>query len=172
MNSVDKMFYILRHYNSELESILNKTNSTCAHAYNTSVQTVLNQFHTLYLLTRVKKGIDHGDAFPLATNLTLGCDNNTCFNATMALLDSLIGASECDFAFSMFEGYQTTPFDSLIRGSRSLVSSRNAYLLSLIGTGIVVESAYRILRSSDSEQWHRVQADFGLKFQQAIQRSI
>ncbi|CDW85528.1 UNKNOWN [Stylonychia lemnae] len=172
MNNVDKTVFILRDYQNVIKSILGQQNQQCSDNFSQSSSLIINQFRSLYKYTRAKKGIDSGvDVLTLASNVTQPCDNRACEQALIQLVNGMIGSTSdntpCDLMFSL-NNYQQNGVSIL--GYRDLITSSNAYLITLMSMAISVQSAYRIIKSSDPSQWQIVQNQYGQQFDTALQR--
>lgn len=82
------------------------------------------------------------------------CNNSACRNMTRTLLSGISGVQnydqfKCDLLEINYNGYWFNQSYGLYKGERDRVTTTNALLLSLLGTAIVIESAYETLTYSD-----------------------
>lgn len=69
--------------------------------------------------------------------------------------------------------YNGNPSDEYYAGVRDQVTSKNAYLLSLLNSGVVVQSAYTELTNIDvDDAWKTVQTTFGGYLETANERIL
>lgn len=82
------------------------------------------------------------------------CNNSGCRNITKTLISWISGVQnfesfKCDLLEVNYNGQWINDTYVLYKGERDRVTVANGFLLSLLGTAIVIESAYETLSYSD-----------------------
>ena len=96
------------------------------------------------------------------------CFGAQCSIATHGILNTIDANSsflQCDIMTILYEG---DPNGDFYQGVRGQVTSKAAYLTTLITMGITVESAYQSLVNNDRNAWKIVQTQFTAPLQGTI----
>lgn len=89
------------------------------------------------------------------------CSNSKCDNATSALAGAITGEAglfPCDMMDYLYRG---DPDGGYYYGWRDNVTSKAAYLLSLVNMGVTVQTAYVTLATQDENAYKSVQTLYG-----------
>lgn len=81
------------------------------------------------------------------------CSNAKCDDATAAIASSLTGQSGlfgCDMLSVLYSGDVA---DGYYQGWRDQVTSKAAYLLTLVNLGVTAQSAYLTLETNNDSAW-------------------
>jgi len=100
------------------------------------------------------------------------CNNAHCDDATAALAASITGNSGlfgCDMMEILYSGDVSAGY---YIGWRDNVTSKAAYLLSLVNMGVTVQSAYITIKTQNEAAYTVVQAEYGEVLKQAGQRIL
>ena len=91
------------------------------------------------------------------------CSGSKCDDAVDALISSMNGKPllfGTDFLKALYEGNSRSN-DEYYRGYQDMITSKGAYVLTLICAGIQVQSAYASIRDKKKDSWQLVQERFG-----------
>ena len=167
LKAVDMRMAMLRTSSTNYTTVLpqwlgiNDPTLECLNKYETTIQRVSSAIHKLYVYVQAKN--DGEEPFLVKAALDAfktECQNNKCADTTNILLSGLNGGTEvifrCDLQDILYQGLpgqflQLT--QQIEKGYRDMVSPYNGYLLSFLGTSLVVQSAYESLQSVDVNQW-------------------
>ena len=100
------------------------------------------------------------------------CNNANCDDATSALAASITGDSGlfgCDMMQILYSGDVSGGY---FVGWRDNVTSKAAYLLSLVNMGVTVQSAYITIKTQNEAAYTVVQAEYGDILLKAGQRIL